>query len=125
MKKRISIVLAVLLAFSCLALVACGNGEGSAPSADSKYIGVWKATKGVFKGEETPIEEILEGEDFILDLRADGTAIVTTDTEDTGTWTEKSNGIHIKANDTNSDFTADGDNLAVDILGAKIVFEKQ
>ena len=54
-----------------------------------------------------------------------GTAIVTTDEETTGSWTEKSDGVHVAAGDTDADFRDVDGNLVTDILGIEIVFEKQ
>ena len=125
MKKIVSIFLAVLMTVTCLGLVACKKDEGSAPSPDSKYIGVWKATSAEFKGESTPIEEVLKDSDYILDLRADGTAIVTTTEAATGTWTEKADAAHVKAGETDTDFPMQGDKLVISLFGAKIIFERQ
>ena len=129
MKKHVLIILAVVMALSCLALASCGGSKdsGSAPSADSKYVGVWNATQGEFKGEVVPIDEVLDGGVYILDLKADGTATVTTETDtvDEGTWTEKSNGVHVKAGDTDTDFIADGDNLTITFMRFTITFEKE
>ncbi len=129
MKKRISVLLATFVTVSSLMLAACGgNSGGDKPAADSVYIGTWEAVRGELKGETIPVSEILEeNEKFILELREDGTATVYTDTDtvEEGTWTENSKGIHVKAGETDSDFTADGDTLYISIFGAKIIFEKQ
>lgn len=127
MKKHLSAIFAVLFAVCCLTLVACGGSKdaGSAPSADSKYIGTWKAVKAEAAGKEASMEEVLKGGSFILELKEDGSAVVTTDKTETGTWTEKSDGIHVAAGETNSDFKAQDDKLVLDVFIAKITFEKQ
>lgn len=125
MKKHLSIFLALALAVTCFALAACGGKSGSAPSPDSKYVGVWKASYGEYAGEKTPIEEILDGKTYILDLKADGTCVVTTDVEAKGTWTENEDGVHVKAGETNADFFEQDNALVFEIFGAKIWFEKQ
>lgn len=126
MKKFIALSMMMLVLLSSLVLAGCDNGK--APSPDSPYIGTWKATKGVFKEEEFPLEEILTDSNgvYILDLKDDGTAVVTTDAEETGTWTETSKGVKLEVGEDNSgEFKADGDTLYVEFLGVRIVFEKQ
>ena len=125
MKKTFKTILTVFVLFSGLMLAACGSKEGSKPSPDSKYIGKWTAVKAVLKGEETPMEDILTEGTYVLDLKADGTAVVTTTTEATGTWTEKSNGVHVKAGDTDADFPEEDGHLTLKILTATIVFDKE
>lgn len=132
MEKKISILLVALMAVSCLMLASCGGSDngsesgdiGNPPTADSPYIGVWQPTGAEIEGEDN-VNATFENAPFTLDLREDGTAIVTTDEETTGTWTEKSDGVHVAAGDTDADFRDIDGNLVTDILGIEIVFEKQ
>ncbi|MBQ6400825.1 MAG: hypothetical protein IJI20_00915 [Firmicutes bacterium] len=50
------------------------------------------------------MEEATDGEEYILDLQEGGTAVVTSEGESTGTWTETGHGVHVTAGDTNADF---------------------
>lgn len=127
MKKPTTAMIVAMLAVACVALAACGGSgnKGAAPSADSQYVGVWKATQGEFKGEIVSADELLEGGVYILDLREDGTAVVTETQEATGTWTENSKGVHVTAGETDADFIAENDYLYFEIFGFKLMFEKQ
>lgn len=126
MKRIISILLTVVLALSCLALASCSKKDaGTAPTADSPYIGTWKATRGELKGESTPIEEILDSDTFVIELKEDGTAIIDSSEQETCTWTETKDGINVKAGDGELKFIATDGNLAMKVLNARIIFEKQ
>ena len=126
MKKGFTIAAVALLVFSALALVACGSSKGEAPTADSPYVGVWHPVKAEFQGKEVGIDEALNGATYIIELKADGTAILTEEKESTGTWTVTDKGVHIEAGDTKTDFPADENgNITLDFLGFVITFEKQ
>ena len=117
----------MLMIASSLVLAGCSGGDGDAPSPDSKFIGTWKATKGVYKEEEIAIEEVLTDTNGVyeLELREDGTATITADNVVDGSWTEKSDAVHVKSEDTDTDFKIDGDTLYIEFMGFRIVFEKQ
>ena len=123
MKKFITIILSTLMIVTCLSLTAC-SGNGKKPSADSQYIGTWKATKAEILGESADLSEVLSA-DYTVELKADGTAVVSYKTSDNGTWTENSKGIHVTAGETDADFKVDGNTLYISFLGAKVIFEKQ
>ena len=130
MKKHSSILLALLIVVSCFALVSCSVGSsesgeaGEPPTADSPYIGVWQPTDADLEGEDN-FTATFDNAPFTIDLREDGTAVVTTDEETTGTWTVKSDGVHVAAGDTDADFRDVNGKLVTNIIGLEIVFEKQ
>lgn len=126
MKKKLSILFIFLMIASSFAFAGCSKG-GDAPAADSQNIGVWKATKGVYKDEEVAIEDVLTDTNgvFELELQADGTATITVDSVETGTWTESSDAVHVKFGEADTEFKIEGDTLCFELQGFKIVFEKQ
>ena len=95
MKKFLTIVIAVLLAVSCMALVACnkdGDGDG-----ENSILGVYTLTSMVYDGEE---QELPEGASSTVELKADGVVVLSetyggeTDSE-TGSWTQDGDNITI------------------------------
>ena len=77
-------------------------------------------------GEETPMEEVLEGNDWFFDLKADGTAVERSgDDSETGTWWLTKDGIKVKIGDSKAvKLTMEGDNLVIKMV-AKVFFEKK
>ena len=124
MKKIISVLCILALAASLFALAGCG-GTKEIP-ADSAYIGTWEAVRAEMMGEETPMEEVLEGNDWFFDLKADGTAVERSgDDSETGTWWLTKDGIKVKIGDSKAvKLTMEGDNLVIKMV-AKVFFEKK
>lgn len=132
MKKAFAILFVMLLTISC---VFCGcskkkddnnnnNAAGTEQSA-SQYIGTWKATKAEFKGEEVDISEVVET-DFIVVLKEDGTADVSSDDgESTAKWSETSKGLKVKGDNINLDLSPKDDMLVMELFGFYLYFEKQ
>ena len=126
MKKKTLSILA-LLALICIVLTGCDNGGTAEIPEDSPYIGTWVATRAEHKGEEMPVEEVV-GDVFVLVLKADGTADVTSDGEtQAATWKITNTGVNIRVSGARTDtkYTAKGDDLALTILGVDIFFVKQ
>ena len=125
MKKIISILCVMALAASLLALAGCG-GSKEIP-ADSVYIGKWEAVRAEMMGQETTLEEALEGGKWIFTLNADGTAVEESDEETVnGVWSITKNGIKVKLDGASKaiKFTAQGDELVTKLV-ANIYFAKQ
>lgn len=127
MKKVLMILCAMVLSLSCFALAGCGSGgSGDAPPADSQYIGTWKAVSAEFKGEEADIDEVLNGQDFIITLNDDGTATVSSsDTNGDGTWSETDKGFKVTGDDIDMEFEVTDGVGTFSILGVNLRFEKQ
>ena len=124
MKKILAFFAAVMLV--CTFLAACGSSEtGSIPS-DSPYIGKWTAVKATFKDEETSLDDVLS-EEFYFTLKADGTADVKDEGEDTtGTWTITKEGFSLRVKDAKTDlkFKPEGDSIVMTLMGFNIYFDK-
>ena len=83
----------------------------------------WKVAGciGGIKGEAVDINEVLEGEQFIIDLHDDGTATVSEGTADESeaTWTETDKGVKVEGDDINMEFADNDGKLSCKILGVK------
>ncbi len=118
MKKTLAIICAAIIALSCVFLSGCGESK---PSPDSQYIGTWKAVTAGIGDEIDPAEEVFTN-GFVFTLNADGTAIVNSDgQEEKQTWTETSKGVKIDG----MEYKNEDGKLTANIIGVKIVFEKQ
>ena len=122
MKKTFSVISIMLVAIFCIIVTGCDNS--SEIPADSKYIGTWEAVKAEFKGEEQDINEVLDGDKFIITLKNDGTVEVESDENNTGTWVIIKNGVKLKG-DTKLKLKENGDYLTTKILGMTLYFEKK
>lgn len=120
MRKSISILLAVMLVISTLALTACGGGNKEVDLSDSKYIGTWK-TSGISIGDDS---EALE-EEYVLEIKEDGTGTLGSGDEVSEfTWSPVKGGFKTKG-DVNATFKDDGDKIKAKVFIAELVFEKQ
>ena len=100
--------------------------ESAVRRGDNAYVGTWKAVKVVFRGEESPAEEVFENGDFILVLNADGTAEVSAEGEkSTANWSETQNGIKLKGDEINVEATNADGLLEMEVIGVHMFFEKQ
>ena len=124
MKKFLKVFWVMILFISCISLTACGE-EGGEISPDSPYIGTWTAYRAIFKDEEQPIEEVLDGAEWKLVLNADGTCESISTDAGKGKWWETKKGVKLKGDDLNKEFVSEDGELYVNILGMKIYFEKQ
>lgn len=124
MKKVFVVLCCMIISLGFVTLVGCGSGD--APSSDSQYIGKWQAVSAEFKGEAVDINEVLEGEQFIIDLHDDGTATVSEGTADESeaTWTETDKGVKVEGDDINMEFADNDGKLSCKILGVKMFFQK-
>ena len=89
-----------------------------------KYVGVWQPVKAevkLFKG----IDVSFENAPYTLDLKADGSAIVTKENAVTGTWTENDGVIHVVAGETNDAFKVEDEHLVLGNIGINLIFEKK
>ena len=135
MKKAFVVLCVMLMTVSC---VFCGCGKkkdegGSntatqstvASVAESQYVGTWKAVKAELMGKEADLKEAL-GDDLTLTLNADGTcSLISADDESTGKWSETSDGVKLDGKDLNTTLKSENGQLAIDLFGFHIYFEKQ
>lgn len=125
MKKAFIVVFCMIVSLSFISLTGCG-GSGDESAADSPYVGTWKATGASFQDEEVDINEVLEGNDFIIDLHDDGTATVSDpDGGSDATWVETKNGVKVTGDEINMKFKDNDGKLECKILGVHMFFEKQ
>ena len=126
MKKALTAILVLTLALSCV-LVGCG---GKQDLSASKYLGVWKVDSTQFKDQVDKADDVFGG-DFIIEFKADGTAVSTYTDNETGetevsncTWKETGSGVKLsgdmklKLEDVNG-------NLDGSIFGFHMIFVKQ
>ena len=128
MKKRNLLAVISIITVLSLVLAGCGGSKGTAPSKDSKYIGTWEPTGAEFKGESIAIEEVFEDEKdvFTIELRGDGTAIVTdAEGDTTSTWTETKEGFNVKGADIDLKLKEKDGKAILEIFGFQLIFEKQ
>ena len=127
MKKVFVILCVMLMTVSC---VFCGCGkkkedDGGTPAAqsaqstaasvaESRYVGTWTAVKAELMGKEADLKEAL-GDELTLELNADGT----------GNWSETSDGVKLTGTDMNMTLKNENGQLAMDLLGFRVYFEKQ
>ena len=128
MKKALSILFVMVLTLSLVALAGCGGSSkpGEIP-ADSPYIGTWEAVRAEMLGEATDMAEALEGDKWIITLKADGTVEETNGEEiETGVWSITDSGISMKIDGSKKavKFTMQGDELTTKLV-ATIFFAKQ
>ena len=130
MKKTLAILFILVMTMSLVALTGCGGGEeGEAPSADSPYIGSYKAVSAEFQGEKADLDDVMDGAEIILELHEDGSAVLSS-TDDSGTsegtWTVLENGVKVKGDDIDMEFTATEDGgLQAEMFGFVLTFAKQ
>lgn len=134
MKKTLMILFVMIIAASCIALTGCGGGssdsgstatdEGSAVNAE--YVGTWKATSAQVKDETEDIDEVLD-EDFIIELKEDGTATMTSeDGVEEGKWFETKDGVRFQgADESDIEFKYSDGKLDLKVIGVHLIFEKQ
>ena len=125
MKKYLAFF-AVIMLF-CTLFAGCGSSEAGSIPTDSPYIGKWTAVKATFKDEETSMEDVV-GEEFYFTLKADGTADVKDEGEDTtGTWAHTNEGFKLRIKDAKTDlkFRPEGDSIVMTLMGFNIYFERQ
>ena len=135
MKKVFVILCVMLMTVSC---VFCGCGkkkedDGGTPAAqstaasvaESQYVGTWTAVKAELMGKEADLKEAL-GDELTLELNADGTAsLKSSEEESTGNWSETSDGVKLTGTDMNMTLKNENGQLAMDLLGFHVYFEKQ
>ena len=138
MKKVFVILCVMLMTVSC---VFCGCGkkkedDGGPPAAqssqntaasvaESQYVGTWTAVKAELMGKEADLKEAL-GDELTLELNADGTAsLKSSEEESTGNWSETSDGVKLTGTDMNMTLKNENGQLAMDLLGFHVYFEKQ
>ena len=138
MKKVFVILCVMLMTVSC---VSCGCGkqkedDGGTPAAqsaqntaasvaESQYVGTWTAVKAELMGKEADLKEAL-GDELTLELNADGTAsLKSSEEESTGNWSETSEGVKLTGTDMNMTLKNENGQLAIDLLGFRVYFDKQ
>ena len=91
---------------------------------NSSFVGVWQPVKAevkLFKG----IDVSFENAPYTLDLKEDGTAMVTKEKAVSGTWTESDGVVHVVAGETDDVFKVKGDHLILSSIAAELIFEKK
>lgn len=121
MKKIISSLLILVMVLSTIMLVSCGGSESKKEDlSDSKYVGTWKITKMALGDESEDFDE-----NWTLEIKGDGTGESIADGEtDKFTWELTDKGFKTQG-DIKLEFTDDGDNIAGDLFGVKLVFERK
>ena len=93
--------------------------------SNSTYVGVWQPVKAEVKLFKN-VNVSFENAPYTLDLKADGTATVTKEKEEAGTWTVNSDGtIHVIAGKTDDVFKVKDGHLVLGGLAADLIFEKK
>ena len=116
MKKRFSIILCLVMLFSCVSLSACTKKDVS----NSKYVGTWKAESMSVMNESEAFDD-----DILLVLNPDGTAQFVSEEETTNCkWQETSNGFKL-TDGSKLTFTEDGDGVKAKIIGVELHFTKE
>ena len=106
---------------SAFALAGCGGSGGGGDVSNSKYVGTWKADSMSIKDVASESVE----EDWVLELKADGTGTLTADEEVSNfTWSLTDGGFSTKG-DLKVKFKDDGDNIKTNIIGVDLSFKKQ
>ena len=139
MKKVFVILCVMLMTVSCV-FCGCGkkkdeNGSNTetqtaqqstaAGVAESQYVGTWTAVKAELMGKEADLKEAL-GDELTLELNADGTAsLKSSEEESTGNWSETSEGVKLTGTDMNMTLKNENGQLAIDLFGFHIYFDKQ
>ena len=124
MKKTISLVLITVMVLSTLVLVSCGGGEKEDLS-DSKYVGTWKISELALQDESSDLDS-----EWTLEIKGDGTGTSTSKSDDGEvetedfTWSPTKDGFKTKG-DLKLTFKDDGDKIVGNLLGIKLIFEKQ
>lgn len=125
MKKTLTILCALIITISCIALAGCGKGGNGTDASDSPYLGTWKAVTAEALGQEVPIAEVLDY-DLTLTLNADGSAQLEADGEvANGKWSESGTEVKVSGSDMNMTLKDEGGKLSTSIVGVTIYFEKQ
>lgn len=91
---------------------------------NSSFAGVWQPVKAevkLFKGMDVSFENA----PYTLDLKEDGTAMVTKEKAVSGTWTESDGVVHVVAGETDDVFKVKGDHLILSGIAAELIFEKK
>ena len=115
----ISLAVIAVMVLSALMLASCG-GSKDVDYSDSKYVGTWKISQISLQDESEKFDE-----NWTLEINADGTGKSIADDEtDEFTWKPTNNGFKTKG-DLKLTFEDDGDNIAGNLFGIKLVFEKQ
>ena len=121
MRKIISLVLIAAMALSAVMLVSCGGGKSKdVDLSDSKYVGTWKIST-IALGEDSENFD----ENWTLEIKGDGTGVSLADGEEGSfTWEPTDNGFKTDG-DVKLTFTDEGDQIAGDLFGIKLVFDRQ
>ena len=121
MKKRISILVAVMMILSMLALASCGSSsQKPADYSDSKYVGVWKCS-GLSLGDEKGELE----DEWLLTVNKDGTGTLASANDSSSFNWSPANGGFKTTGDVKTTFKDAGDNIETKIIGVTLSFEKQ
>ena len=119
MKKIMVLTLITAMAVSMFLLVSCG-GASEEDLSDSKYVGTWKISKLSLADESEDFDE-----EWTLEINGDGTGKSVSEDETVEfTWKPTDDGFKTKG-DLKMTFKDDGDKIAGDMFGVKLIFEKQ
>ena len=135
MKKAFVVLCVMLMTVSCI-FCGCGKkkedgGSGTTTQSTvasvdkSQYVGTWNAVRAELLGKESDLKDALE-DDLVMILNEDGTAsLISGDDESTGKWAVTSDGIKLTGEDMNTTLKNENGQLAIDLFGFHIYFEKQ
>lgn len=125
MKKSMRKRLIGLFLICCMAfvMVACGK------ASDSKYVGTWNLKEGQASGvtvsKETVKKALGTTTEISIELKSNGKANVSFGEQNgEGTWEETDTGIKLKDSTDTMEFKEEDENLAVEVSGVKLIFEK-
>lgn len=105
MKKILSIVLVVVLALTCLALVACGGSHEGVYKFKSLTMTAGDQSQTYNVGDTSPWGDVLSADSNVMELKADGTVVATSIVDDE-TMTQ------------NGTYTIDGETISITIEGS-------
>ena len=121
MKRRaLSLLLCAVMTLSAaVCFAACGKG--------GRYIGRWEAVKANYYGMEYSIEDI-GGEELRLEIKPDGTALITIDGEEVfATWEREEDGVklYLENDSTLKVKEKDFGSLSLKINGVELILERR
>lgn len=121
MKKYTALLLSLILAFSCIAVTACGSSKSQNQDfSDSKYVGTWNFSTITFMDESGELDTTIK---FVV--KADGTGELISEEGTTAfTWEPTDDGFKTKG-DVKLTFKDDGERIKSNMFGANLIFEKE
>ncbi len=123
MKLRKLLALILVMALACLSLVACGGSK-------DPIVGTWKAVSIEANGQTMELEKFAEmvGQEFeaSIEVKSDGTAIlsVTGEEDQTANWKADGDSYVFTGDGEESKITLEDDVMKITVNGMVINFKK-